>query len=343
MLQSGHRSLCGRMADAKYGPRDLALWGPAGSTPAAWHHRCRPRKGRLPVLFAPNSSHINQPLDESPFGGLKRDDATGNEQGILDALVSVKSVHDALLSAAYVAERRTLTPQFIVGASRRCALWPFNASAILARVGANVSLVPAGDTVQSEARSAAAAVLLGAQQRVDATRRRSVSGQATVARGVLHAPEALLAQHRARDAARASELAVREARMAEAAEQRVRKEVDAARRSTQRENNRCRACRKTVRRGGRGSLGCACDVFWVCPACAKTAVGGATMAEHSQSCTDQVSAADDEDDEEEGDLSASVSCLLCLSRAYSNAILISELQLYQIDYSADRAPSRPPS
>jgi len=261
-------------------------------------------KGVYLFSLPPNTSHINQPLDEPPFGGLKRDAATGNEQGILDALVSGTSVRDTLLSAAYVEERRTLTPQSIVCAFRRCALWPFNASAMLARVGANVGLVPPGNTVQSKARSAAAAVLLGAQQRVDATRRRSVSGQATVARGVLHAPEALLAQHCAREAARASALAVREARMAEAAEQRVRKEVDAARRLTQRENNRCRACRKTVRRGGRGWLGCACDVLWVCPACAKTAVGGATMAEHSQSCTDQVSAAGDEDDEEEGDLSA---------------------------------------
>jgi len=258
-------------------------------------------KGVYLFSLPPNTSHINQPLDESPFGGLKRDAATGNEQEILDALVSGTSVWDTLLSAAYVAERRTLTPQSIVGAFRRCARWPFDAAAMLARVGANVGLVPPGDTVQSKARAAAAAVLLGAQQRVDATRRRSVSGQATVARGVLHAPEALLAQHRAREAARAAALVVREARVAEAAQQRVRKEVDAAWRATQRENNRCRVCCKTVRRGGGGWLGCACDVFWVCPACAKTAVASSTMAEHCQSCTDQVSVAADEGDEEEGD------------------------------------------
>jgi len=42
----------------------------------------------------------------------------------------------------------------------------------------------------------------------------------------------------------------------------------------------------------------------VCPVCAKTAVASSTMAEHWQSCTDQVSVAADEGDEEEGDLSA---------------------------------------
>jgi len=218
-------------------------------------------KGVYLFSLPPNTSHINQPFDESPFGGLKRDAATGNEQGILDALVSGTSVRNTLMSAAYVAERRTLTPQSIVGAFRLCELWPFDAAAMLARVGANVGLVPPGDTVQSKDSAAAAAVLLGAQQRVDATRRRSVSGQVTVARGVLHAPEALLAQHRAREAARAAALVVREARVAGEAQQRVCKEVDATRRATQRENNRCRVCCKTVRRGGGGWLGCACDVF----------------------------------------------------------------------------------
>lgn len=56
-----------------------------------------------------------------------------------------------------------LTPQSIVGAFRRCELWPFDAEAMLARVGAKVGFVPPDDTVQSNVRSAAAAVLLEAQ------------------------------------------------------------------------------------------------------------------------------------------------------------------------------------
>lgn len=125
-----------------------------------------------------------------------------------------------------------------------------------------------------------------------------------MARGVMHARQALLAQHRAREAARAAELVVREAHVADAAQLQVLKEMDAARRATRRENNRCLVCRKTVRRGGRGWLGCACDVFWVYPACAKTVVASSTMEDHSQGCTDQVSVAGDEEDEEEGGLSA---------------------------------------
>jgi len=252
-------------------------------------------------FLAPNTSHISQPLDEDPFGSLKRYAITDNEQAIIKLLMTEMSARDTLLDSAHVAEQRALTPSDISRASRRCALKPLDRAALQAQVAANVGIVPDGDTtLRQEARAAVAGVLQEDEKRIVDTLRRSVSGQATVPRGVLHSSECLFAEHSAREAKKGAALVDRASRPAEVEERRLLRNAEDARRALLREHNRCRVCRETVLRGGGAWVRRVSNTFWVCPTCAKTAAAPPALAEHSQGCTVKISQSEGEDEKEEG-------------------------------------------
>jgi len=189
--------------------------------------------------------------------------------------VDYRLAHDGKERQGNAAGRRLcnraedLDPSNIIGAFRRCAFWHLDPAAMQARVAANMGIVQASDTtLQQEAPAVAAGVLQKAQQRIVDTRPQSVRGQATVPRGILHSPEALLAQHSVRETSKAATLLERESKAAKVEERRAPRDAEDARRAVLWEHNRCRVCCETVVRGGTAWVGCVCNTFWVCLACA---------------------------------------------------------------------------
>lgn len=146
--------------------------------------------------LAANTSHITQPLDEAPFGVLQLVTRHNHEVAVMDGMLTNSNTRDALLMAAYAAERRAFTRPVISGAFRRRGLWPFDPKLMQANVRANLGMVETGETPEEAARSAAAAVIQAAQERVAYARGRVNSGRAVVQRGVVHSPFMLLEKHR---------------------------------------------------------------------------------------------------------------------------------------------------
>jgi len=155
--------------------------------------------GNIYHFFIPaNTTHFLQPLDEAPFGALHRILRLLNEQHAIGATLYNTSARHALMSAAYEAERSAFAPRVIVGAFRRICLWPLNQMVVLDRAKANLGVSPTDKSVEERARSAAAAVIVEAQQRVAGVRRRVQTVQVSVERVVLHSPIALLEQGKKR-------------------------------------------------------------------------------------------------------------------------------------------------
>lgn len=73
-----------------------------------------------------NTSHITQPLGEAPFGALQAVTSHNHEAAVMDGMLINTSRREALLMAAYAAEHHAFTRPVIIGAFRRCGLWPFN-------------------------------------------------------------------------------------------------------------------------------------------------------------------------------------------------------------------------
>lgn len=230
------------------------------------------------------TSHITQPLDEAPFAALQADRRRRNEAAVMDGMLTNTDTRDALLMAAYEAERRAFSRPVIIGAFRRRGLWPFNADLMQVNVRANLGLVETGQTAIEAARHAASEVIQAAQERVDDARAGSSKGKARVARGVVHSPFLLLQQHRQMEEQAAKE---GEAKVARQEERERRKEHQAQLlddKAAAREKSRCRVCAGKVRRGGSAWVGCRCNAFWVCPACAKTMQAGQALAGHLTVC-----------------------------------------------------------
>eukprot|EP00170_Pyropia_yezoensis_P003532 contig_14748_g3542 len=66
-----------------------------------------------------NTSHITQPLDEAPFGSLQADRVRRNEAAVMDGMLTNTGSKDALMLAAYEAERRAFSRPVMFGAFRR--------------------------------------------------------------------------------------------------------------------------------------------------------------------------------------------------------------------------------
>lgn len=231
-----------------------------------------------------NTSHITQPLDEAPFGTLQAVTRHNHEAAVMDGMLTNSGTRDALLMAAYAAERRAFTRPAIRGAFRRCRLWPFQPVVMRASVRANLGLAATGETPVEAARSAAAAVIQAAQERVDATAARTVAGRAVVRRAEVHSPLLLLDQHRQLEAAAAKEQQEKADRSAQRASKKADKERERAGKVVARQQRRCRVCAEKEYRGGKAWTGCPCTSFWVCRGCTKSIHAGVVMAQHIQEC-----------------------------------------------------------
>jgi len=149
------------------------------------------------LFFVPkNTSHITQPLDEAPFGTFQRLMATEAQQGVIDGMLRNEGTRVVLLEAAYTAESRTFTPGVIVGAFRRCGLWPFVPKRMLAQVADALGLGHTDESTRGVAAAAADNIIQEAAAREKSAKERTSTGSAVVERAVLHAPDALLQQNR---------------------------------------------------------------------------------------------------------------------------------------------------
>lgn len=141
-----------------------------------------------------NKSHITQPLDEAPFGGFKQMVAAGSEQGAIDGMLSNEGIHTTLLEAAYRVEVRSFTPSVMVGAFRRCGLWPFNSKLKVDQVASALGMGATNESPRGQASAATADLIQEATQRAQARKRRTIKDTAVVKQGVLRDPALLVAQ-----------------------------------------------------------------------------------------------------------------------------------------------------
>ncbi|OSX73966.1 hypothetical protein BU14_0317s0025 [Porphyra umbilicalis] len=236
--------------------------------------------GLFLISLAKNTSHITQPLDEAPFGILQAARVRRNEEAVMDGMLTNSDTRDALMMAAYQAERQAFSRPVIVGAFRRRGLWPFDADLMQANVRANLGMVESGETPAEAARKAAAEEIQAAQERVNKAATVSSSGKAVVKRAVVHSPWYLMEQQRLMEEEAAKEVAAKAARQEERDQKKEEKGQRLVEKAVARENHRCRVCQDKVHRGGKHWMGCQCDVFWVCPGCSKTMAAGLAFAGH---------------------------------------------------------------
>lgn len=133
-----------------------------------------------------NTSHITQPLDEAPFGTLQAVAHHDHEAAVMDGMLTNRNTKDALLMAAYAAERQAFTRPVICGAFRRCGLWSFQPEVMPANVRANLGMTETGETPVEAASHAASDVIRADQKRVDAQVARPTTGRAVVRRALVH-------------------------------------------------------------------------------------------------------------------------------------------------------------
>lgn len=143
----------------------------------------------------------------------------------MDGMLTNSGSGDALMLAAYEAERRAFSQPVIVGAFRRRDLWPFNPKELQAFVRANLGLVQMGQTVADAVSHAASEVIQAAQERVDEAQTRSTRGKTVVQRVVVHSTYLLLEKHREMEAEATKEVASKKTRR----EERERRKEDQGR------------------------------------------------------------------------------------------------------------------
>ena len=231
-----------------------------------------------------NTSHVTQPLDEAPFANFKSLVAAGAEQGAIDGMLSNEGTRNVLLHAAFTAEARAFSRASIVGAFRRCGLWPFVPERMIAQVADALGMGHSDESTRGLATAAAADVIQEASSRAKAAKNRSATGSAVVQRSVLHAPDALLEQSRDNAANKASADAVKAAKAVIRAHKKLKRVEDAEAAAAARIANLCKVCRGRTRRGGKGWTGCHCGSFWVCPACTNTVESTSVMEGHLEEC-----------------------------------------------------------
>eukprot|EP00168_Porphyra_purpurea_P014505 TRINITY_DN4185_c0_g1_i1.p1 TRINITY_DN4185_c0_g1~~TRINITY_DN4185_c0_g1_i1.p1 ORF type:complete len:400 (-),score=16.56 TRINITY_DN4185_c0_g1_i1:389-1453(-) len=135
------------------------------------------------LFFLPkNTSHITQPLDEAPFGTCQRLVATGTQQGVIDGMLRNEGTRNALLEAACTSQRRAFTPRVIIGAFRRCGLWPFAPQRMLAQVADALGVGHTNQSTRGVAAAAAGDVIKEAASRAKAAKKRTSMGSAVVER-----------------------------------------------------------------------------------------------------------------------------------------------------------------
>jgi len=194
-----------------------------------------------------------------------------------------------LLEAVYDAERREFTPSKILGAFRRCGLWPFSPKRALAQVADALGLGHTDDSVRGLASAAASDVIQKASIRAKAAKKRTSTGSAVVERAVLHAPNALLERSRKIEADNSSGDAVKAPRAVIHAHKREKETQDEFSAAAAGVDNLCKVCAGRSYRGGKGWSGCNCGRFRVCPGCTNTPAAAAEAVEgHQEECRGEV-------------------------------------------------------
>lgn len=248
-----------------------------------------------------NTSHITQPLDEAPFGGFKRLVAAGSEHGAIDGILSNEGTRSTPLEAAYRAEVRSFTPSVIVGAFRRCGLWPFNSKLMVDQVASALGMGATDESPRGQASAAAADVIQEATQRAQAGKGRTMSGAAVVKQGVLHDPASLVAQSQAIAAQKEAEESAKAARAEARAHNRAANRARAAQAAVVRATNLCAACSARTWRGGKAWLGCVCERLWICPGCNGSIQAGSVMDQHVKECAGSRKDESSSDEQSESD------------------------------------------
>jgi len=237
------------------------------------------------LFFLPsNSSHWTQPLDASPFGILHVVTRSNNEQLVIDGTMTNTGTKDTLLASAFAAERVAFRPHIIREALRPTGLFLYDCSVIMARAKENLGVGEDGGTDLDMARSAAAEVIRAAKERVEAAAGEVRGGQASVKRAMLHSPEALLAQHREREAysiQEAEEVQERHVKRAKLREDNLKEKADKV---AARAGRTCQACLERKHRGGGGWHICGCGTWRVCPKCKVRDSASDAIAVHTQGC-----------------------------------------------------------
>jgi len=195
-----------------------------------------------------------------------------------------KGTRNALLEAAYAAETRAFLPNVIIGAVRRCGLWPFDPERMLSQVADALGLGHTGDTIRGVSGAAAADVIHEATSRAKAAKKRTYTGSTVVQRAALHAPDALLEQSKEIAAIKASDEAVKAARAIARAHNQAKKAEKERVAAAARVANLCRVCATRTYRGGKGWSGCDCGHFRVCPGCTNSMAAVEVDAGHLEEC-----------------------------------------------------------
>jgi len=237
-------------------------------------------------FLAANSSHFLQPLDAEPFAVFHHILRATNESYVFDAIMSGIATRNALLAAAFLAERLSFTPEVVSKAFITTGLWPLNPKVVLARAFENLGVVVPGGTVRDEARLMAAETISAARDRSAKTAKGVSTGTVAVQRGSLLSPyhlvdaarkmtaeeEAMAVRPRARKAARVEKKAEKLKSDQEAAEARLLLP--------------CRICDISCDRRGGGWKVCLCGKWRACPKCKDTIAAGCFIAKHTEICTD---------------------------------------------------------
>jgi len=240
-------------------------------------------------------------LDEAPFGVFQRLVATGAQQGVIDGMLGNEGTRNALLEAAYAAESRAFLPIVIIGAFRRCGLWPFDPERMLSQVADALGLGLTDDTIRGVSSAAAADVIHEATSRAKAAKKRTSTVSTVVQRAVLHAPDALLEQSKEIAANKASDEALKAARAIARAHKRAKKAEEESVVAAARVGNLCRVCATRKYRGGKGWSGCGCGRFRVCPGCTKSLAAAEGVAGHLEECPVDFSDGSDSGGDEESE------------------------------------------
>jgi len=237
------------------------------------------------LCFLPkNTSHVIQPLDEAPSASVESFVAAAAQHGAIDGVLSNEGTANVLLHAAFTAEARAFSRASIVGAFRRCGLWPFVPGRMISQVADAFGMGHSDKSTRGFAATAAADVIQKASSRAKIAKTRSSMGSAVVQRSVLHATDALLKQSRDNAANKASEDAVKAAKAVIRAHKKLKRVDDAEAAAAARIANLCKVCRCRTGRGGKGWAGCHCGSFWACPACTNTAQSTSVLKGHLEEC-----------------------------------------------------------
>jgi len=111
-------------------------------------------------------------------------------------MLGIKGTRNARLEAAYAAEIRSFLPNVIIGAFRRCGLWPSDPERMLSKMADALGLSHTENTTRGVSSAAAADVIHEATSSAKAVKKRTSTGSTVVQRAILHPPMLCLSRAR---------------------------------------------------------------------------------------------------------------------------------------------------